>query len=139
MLVPSSPYMSIVIAALTIHVGHNLVCQVFKFEITDLCRLAAELALKLVVQHHYVLIEYLQQSFIPVALLSRSLPRLDRIPRTKLHPCRTTFQKFATALMAFKSCRHHMESSASDVVPGQPHLVHCMYVAPCWSLYLLPH
>ena len=37
------------IAALTIHVGHYFVCQVFKFEITDLCRLAAEYASQLVV------------------------------------------------------------------------------------------
>ena len=65
--------------------------------------------------------------------------RLDRIPQTKFHPCLTTFQKFATALMAFKSCRRHMESSASDVVPRRPQLVHCMYVPQCWSLYPLPH
>ena len=37
------------IAALTIHVGHYFVCQVFKFEITDLCRVAAEFAPQLVV------------------------------------------------------------------------------------------
>ena len=62
--------MSIVIAVLRIHVGHYFVCQVFKFgSLQTCCRVSSQ------------------------TCRTTSL-RLDRIPRTKFHPCRTTFQKF---------------------------------------------